>query len=86
MEVLNTDAEGRLILCDALHFARRFQPEAVVDFATLTGACIVALGNHHSGLMSNDDALAQELQMCIRDRSLPISTICSMPNMRPTAF
>jgi leucyl aminopeptidase len=61
VEVLNTDAEGRLILCDALHFARRFQPEAVVDFATLTGACIVALGNHHSGLMSNDDALAQEL-------------------------
>jgi leucyl aminopeptidase len=61
VEVLNTDAEGRLILCDALHYARRFQPELVVDFATLTGACVVALGNHHSGLMSNDDALAQEL-------------------------
>jgi leucyl aminopeptidase len=61
VEVLNTDAEGRLILCDALHYARRFQPELVVDFATLTGACIVALGHHHSGLMSNDDALAQEL-------------------------
>jgi leucyl aminopeptidase len=61
VEVLNTDAEGRLILCDALHYARRFEPEAVIDFATLTGACIVALGNHHSGLMGNDDALAQEL-------------------------
>jgi leucyl aminopeptidase len=61
VEVLNTDAEGRLILCDALNYARRFQPEAVVDFATLTGACVVALGNHHSGLMGNDDELAQEL-------------------------
>jgi len=61
VEILNTDAEGRLILCDALNYARRFQPAAVVDIATLTGACVVALGAHHTGIMGNDDALAQEL-------------------------
>ncbi len=54
VEVLNTDAEGRLVLCDALTYSRRFKPAAVIDVATLTGACIVALGNHFSGLMSND--------------------------------
>ena len=61
VEILNTDAEGRLILSDALNYAQRFRPEAVVDFATLTGACIIALGHHHSGVMGNDDALAREL-------------------------
>lgn len=61
VEILNTDAEGRLILCDALNYARRYEPEVVVDFATLTGACIIALGNHFSGVMGNDDALAREL-------------------------
>jgi leucyl aminopeptidase len=61
VEILNTDAEGRLILCDALHYARRFRPAAVVDIATLTGACVVALGHHHSGLMGNDDALIRQL-------------------------
>ncbi|HEV7432935.1 MAG TPA: leucyl aminopeptidase [Steroidobacteraceae bacterium] len=61
VEILNTDAEGRLILCDALNYARRFQPAAVIDIATLTGACVVALGAHHSGIMGNDDKLAQEL-------------------------
>ena len=61
VEILNTDAEGRLILCEALNYARRYSPDVVVDFATLTGACIVALGNHHSGVMANDDALAREL-------------------------
>jgi leucyl aminopeptidase len=61
VEILNTDAEGRLILCDALNYARRYDPEVVVDFATLTGACVIALGNHHSGVMANDDALAREL-------------------------
>ncbi len=61
VEILNTDAEGRLILSDALHYARRFEPAAVIDIATLTGACVVALGHHHSGVVSNDDALAQEL-------------------------
>jgi leucyl aminopeptidase len=61
VEVLNTDAEGRLILCDALTYAERFKPAAVVDVATLTGACVVALGHHNSGLFSKDDALAGEL-------------------------
>jgi leucyl aminopeptidase len=61
IEILNTDAEGRLILCDALHYARRYEPAAVVDIATLTGACVIALGHHFTGIMGNDDALAQEL-------------------------
>ncbi len=61
VEILNTDAEGRLILCDALHYARRFRPAAVVDIATLTGACVVALGHHHSGVMGNDEALIGQL-------------------------
>ena len=61
VEILNTDAEGRLILCDALTYAERFEPQAVVDIATLTGACVIALGHVASGLFANDDALAQEL-------------------------
>ena len=61
IEVLNTDAEGRLILCDALTYAERYQPQAVVDIATLTGACVVALGAVNSGLFTPDDALADEL-------------------------
>ena len=61
VEILNTDAEGRLVLCDAITYSRRFKPAAVIDVATLTGACIVALGNHFSGLMSNDDSLAGDL-------------------------
>ena len=61
VEILNTDAEGRLILCDALHYARRYQPAAVVDIATLTGACVIALGHHHCGAMGNDEALVTEL-------------------------
>jgi len=61
VEILNTDAEGRLILCDALTFAERFKPDTVIDIATLTGACVVALGAVHSGLFSPDDALAEEL-------------------------
>ncbi len=61
VEILNTDAEGRLILCDAITYSRRFKPAAVIDVATLTGACIVALGNHSSGLMSNNEPLAEEL-------------------------
>jgi leucyl aminopeptidase len=61
IEVLNTDAEGRLILCDALTYAERFEPSAVVDIATLTGACVISLGHHPSGLFSNKDTLAKEL-------------------------
>ena len=61
VEVLNTDAEGRLILCDALTYSERFKPAAVVDVATLTGACVVALGHHASGLFTADETLADEL-------------------------
>ena len=61
IEVLNTDAEGRLILCDAQTYAERFKPAVVVDIATLTGACVIALGHYRSGLFSPDDALAAEL-------------------------
>jgi leucyl aminopeptidase len=61
IEILNTDAEGRLILCDALTYTAKFDPDTVIDIATLTGACIIALGNQASGLMANDDALAGQL-------------------------
>lgn len=61
IEVGNTDAEGRLILCDALTYAQRFEPQAMVDVATLTGACVIALGKYASGLMSKHDDLADEL-------------------------
>ncbi|MFT0171156.1 leucyl aminopeptidase [Paraburkholderia mimosarum] len=71
VEVLNTDAEGRLILCDALTYAERFKPAAVVDIATLTGACIIALGHHNSGLFSKDDALAGELLDASREANDP---------------
>jgi leucyl aminopeptidase len=61
IEILNTDAEGRLILCDALTYCERFNPAVVIDIATLTGACVVALGNHASGLMANDESLTKAL-------------------------
>jgi leucyl aminopeptidase len=61
IEVLNTDAEGRLILCDALTYARRFKPAAIIDVATLTGACVVALGAHRTAIMSNSDDLREEI-------------------------
>ncbi|MFT3847815.1 MAG: leucyl aminopeptidase [Propionivibrio sp.] len=61
IEILNTDAEGRLILCDALTYAERFDPDTVIDVATLTGACVIALGHVATGLFANDDALAQAL-------------------------
>jgi leucyl aminopeptidase len=61
IEILNTDAEGRLILCDALTYAERFDPAAVIDIATLTGACVIALGHVASGLFANDDKLAEEV-------------------------
>ncbi|WP_179401598.1 leucyl aminopeptidase [Burkholderia guangdongensis] len=71
IEVLNTDAEGRLILCDALTYAERFKPAAVIDIATLTGACIIALGHHNSGLFSKDDTLAGELLDASREANDP---------------
>ncbi|MGC3894121.1 leucyl aminopeptidase [Pseudomonas urmiensis] len=61
VEILNTDAEGRLVLCDALTYAERFKPQAVIDIATLTGACIVALGSHTTGLLGNNDDLLEQL-------------------------
>jgi leucyl aminopeptidase len=61
IEVLNTDAEGRLVLCDALTYVEKFKPQSVIDVATLTGACVVALGKHATGLYSNEDDFADEL-------------------------
>ena len=61
VEILNTDAEGRLVLCDALTYVKRYKPKAIIDVATLTGACIVALGSHASAVIANDDELARDL-------------------------
>jgi leucyl aminopeptidase len=61
VEILNTDAEGRLVLCDALTYAEKFKPAAIIDIATLTGACVIALGHHATGLLANNDDLANEL-------------------------
>jgi leucyl aminopeptidase len=61
VEILNTDAEGRLILCDALTYVERFKPKAVIDIATLTGACVIALGGVHTGLFSKNDDLVKDL-------------------------
>ena len=77
IEILNTDAEGRLILCDALTYTERFEPEAVVDIATLTGACVIALGHHASGLFGNSDGLIKELHNAGEDafdRAWPMPT------------
>lgn len=78
VEVLNTDAEGRLVLCDTLTYVERFTPELVIDVATLTGACVVALGQHNSGLVSPNDDLAQQLEQAAQDSAdkawrLPLS-------------
>ncbi len=62
IEITNTDAEGRLILCDALHYAQKYRPTAMIDLATLTGACVVALGHEASGLMGNDKRLIERLK------------------------
>ena len=62
IEIINTDAEGRLILCDALSYARRFKPAAVIDAATLTGAVVIALGHHAIGMLGNDEALLAEVR------------------------
>ena len=78
VEVLNTDAEGRLVLCDTLTYVQKFNPELVIDVATLTGACVVALGQHNSGLISTDDELAQRIELASRQSAdkawqLPLS-------------
>src|SRR5205823_7778632 len=67
VEILNTDAEGRLILCDALAYAERLKPDVVVDIATLTGACVIALGHIATGLFANDQKLADELRGAAED-------------------
>ena len=75
VEILNTDAEGRLILCDALTYAERFKPASIVDIATLTGACVVALGNVVSGLLGNNERLVQSLKAAgdkAEDRAWPL--------------
>jgi leucyl aminopeptidase len=71
IEILNTDAEGRLILCDALTYAERYKPAAVVDVATLTGAIIISLGHHQVGLFASDDALAEQLLAASRSAQDP---------------
>ncbi len=63
IEIVNTDAEGRLILCDALSYARRYKPACVIDAATLTGSVVIALGHHATGLMGNDDQLVEEVRL-----------------------
>jgi leucyl aminopeptidase len=72
IEIVNTDAEGRLILADALSYLRRFEPAAVVDAATLTGACVIALGHHNTAVMGNDDALLDELREAGRRAGEPV--------------
>ena len=67
IEILNTDAEGRLVLCDALTYIKRFDPDVVIDIATLTGAMVIALGGHPSGLLSNDDQLSEDLNKAGND-------------------
>jgi leucyl aminopeptidase len=67
VEILNTDAEGRLILCDAMTYAERFNPDAMIDIATLTGACVIALGHVATGLFANDDRLAEEVRAAADD-------------------
>jgi leucyl aminopeptidase len=72
IEIINTDAEGRLILCDAMTYARRFKPRCILDVATLTGACVVALGHVYTGLFSNDEKLAAAL-LAAGERSLDLA-------------
>lgn len=76
IEILNTDAEGRLILCDALTYVERFKPKAVIDIATLTGACIIALGHVHSGLFSDDEGLVNALTKAGQDS---LDTVWRLP-------
>jgi leucyl aminopeptidase len=76
VEILNTDAEGRLILCDALTYVERFKPRAVIDIATLTGACVIALGSVHSGLFTKDEKISQDLVQVGKDT---LDTVWPMP-------
>lgn len=84
IEILNTDAEGRLVLCDALAYAARFKPAALIDIATLTGACVIALGGVRSGLFANDEALGP---LCMRraKRRLTYAGACHWTMTMPKA-
>ena len=89
IEVLNTDAEGRLILCDALTYAQRFEPQALIDVATLTGACVIALGKITHGLMSKSDDLANELLGAgenVYDRAWRLPLFDEYQNLLESAF
>ena len=78
IEVINTDAEGRLVLCDAMTWVqRKYAPEVMVDLATLTGAMIVALGNEHGGMFSNDDGLAEKLIAAGRSAGDPLVAVAA---------
>ncbi len=83
IEILNTDAEGRLILADALYYALRFKPSRIVDAATLTGACLMALGRHYSGLFSKSDELAEELRQAGEDSGDPVWRLPLSPEYMP---
>lgn len=83
IEILNTDAEGRLILADALYYALRFKPSRIVDVATLTGACLMALGRHYSGLFSQNDDLAEELRKAGEDSGDPVWRLPLGPEYMP---
>ncbi|MCY4477660.1 MAG: leucyl aminopeptidase [Gammaproteobacteria bacterium] len=83
IEVLNTDAEGRLILADALYYSLRFKPSKIVDVATLTGACLMALGRHYSGLFANNDGLAEELRKAGDKSSDPVWRLPMGPEYMP---
>jgi leucyl aminopeptidase len=72
VEIINTDAEGRLILCDAITYSKRFKPRCIIDVATLTGACVIALGHVYTGLFCNDEALAKAL-LGAAERSLDLA-------------
>jgi len=72
VEVQNTDAEGRMILCDALHYAAKMKPKAIVDMATLTGACVIALGEHNAGLFSNNDPLRKAIEKAAQASGEPV--------------
>ncbi|WP_446830655.1 leucyl aminopeptidase [Candidatus Foliamicus sp.] len=83
IEILNTDAEGRLILADALYYALRFKPAKIVDVATLTGACLMALGRHYSGMFTKHDALAEELRKAGQDAGDPVWRLPMGPEYMP---
>ncbi len=84
VEVLNTDAEGRIVLADCLHYAKQLQPKLIVDLATLTGACMVALGEHYAGLFTDDEAVAEELLASAREAGERLWRLPLDPKLAPS--